>query len=71
MVDKPLRDAGRATIQSDFPMHPLSQESKTRLDELSAKQKSLGKNINKKAMVMLAPLQIRYAIVQRIVGPLT
>jgi structural maintenance of chromosome 2 len=50
---------GKAGTDFDFQSHSY-KESKARLDELVAKQKSLGKNINKKAMVMFDKAEQEY-----------
>eukprot|EP00928_Gymnodinium_smaydae_P079949 TRINITY_DN63775_c0_g1_i1.p1 TRINITY_DN63775_c0_g1~~TRINITY_DN63775_c0_g1_i1.p1 ORF type:complete len:1208 (-),score=384.26 TRINITY_DN63775_c0_g1_i1:110-3733(-) len=58
-IEKEKSFFGKAGTDFDFEANSY-KNNKSRLDELSAKQKTLGKNINKKAMVMFEKAEQEY-----------
>mmetsp|Transcript_32329 Transcript_32329/g.89323 ORF Transcript_32329/g.89323 Transcript_32329/m.89323 type:complete len:1202 (-) Transcript_32329:120-3725(-) len=58
-IEKEKGFFGKAGTDFDFKANSY-QDSKARLDELTTKQKTLGKNINKKAMVMFEKAEQEY-----------
>jgi len=58
-IEKERHFFGKAGTDFDFEANKYP-EHKARLDEMSAKQKSLGKNINKKAMAMFERAEQEY-----------
>merc|ERR1712166_175734 len=58
-IEKERHFFGKAGTDFDFEANKYP-ENKARLDEMSAKQKSLGKNINKKAMAMFERAEQEY-----------
>merc|ERR1711957_847338 len=58
-IEKERHFFGKAGTDFDFEANSYP-DNKTRLDEMNAQQKSLGKNINKKAMAMFEKAEQEY-----------